>query len=331
MSEVDDEARRALISKRMAEYRDNWNWIDPCNADRFVRRDLKVEKDATTDAILKNIARLTDQIFDHVSVFENFSEASSRGAMPSSSAAFDATETRAALQQAEQILWDAYRNLEAFKDPFVTRQLDDLGVGPGSKGLKLNIGSANNLLKDWLNVDAGGGDLRVNINWGLPLPDDSVDFVYCAHMLEHLRYSDQAPVFLREVLRVLSKGGTARIVVPDARKLLVAYSTGDRDFFRARQAFYPMYKAFIDDGLFTLDYILMFCGAAPQMLSYSHKFGYDARLLCDLLRKAGFSDVKESQFQGSEHSALRVDDVGYNAQARDMTNHHYSLFIEATK
>lgn len=331
MSDVRNDARRALIQKRIGEYRDNWNWIDPCNEERFIRRELKVDKDATTDAILKNIARLTDQIFDHVSVLEQFSEASSRGAVPDPELAFDAPETRAALQQAEQVLWDTYRDLRTFRQPFLKRQLDALGVDSSTRGIKVNIGSANNVLDGWINIDAGGGDLRVNINWGLPLPDGCADFVYCAHLLEHLRYSDQAPVFVREILRILRNGGIARIVVPDVRKLLVAYSNGDRDFFRARQAFYPMYKAFLDDGLFTLDYILMFCGAAPQILSYSHKFGYDEKLLCDLLRKAGFSVVKECRFQGSDHAALRVDNIGYNAQARDLTNHHYSLFVDATK
>ena len=63
----------------------------------------------------------------------------------------------------------------------------------------------------------------------IPLPDGSVEVVYCSHMLEHL---DRGEVksFLREVGRVLSRDGILRIAVPDLRALVDQYlRDGDAD------------------------------------------------------------------------------------------------------
>lgn len=53
---------------------------------------------------------------------------------------------------------------------------------------------------------------------GIPFPDRSVDVVYHCHMFEHLDRS-VAPIFQREVLRVLKPGGIQRIVVPDLERV----------------------------------------------------------------------------------------------------------------
>ena len=45
----------------------------------------------------------------------------------------------------------------------------------------------------------------------IPLPDDSFDFVYCSHVLEHVQDDRQA---LAELQRVLRPGGQALILVP---------------------------------------------------------------------------------------------------------------------
>src|SRR5437016_111959 len=62
-------------------------WIDPCCDERFTRKELETrqggsgENDVSSEKLLENIVRLTDDIFDHLSVFEQFSETTSRGAI----------------------------------------------------------------------------------------------------------------------------------------------------------------------------------------------------------------------------------------------------------
>lgn len=48
----------------------------------------------------------------------------------------------------------------------------------------------------------------------LPWKDNSVDYIYCSHTLEHFM-KDNGRYLLSEIYRVLKRGGLARIIVPD--------------------------------------------------------------------------------------------------------------------
>lgn len=308
-----------------------WNMFEPGDAARFERNEPVPVAGASNEILLQNIVRLTDGIFDHLSVFEQFAETTSRGAQAEPAKKLDMTDAREQLIRAERELWEAYSTLKHARESFVERQTRALGIDAGTRGLKIHFGSSRHLVQDWLNIDAGGGDLMLNVNWGLPLPDGCADFAYSAHLLEHLRHHDQAAVFVREIHRVLADRGVVRLVVPDVKRLLAAYAGDDHDYFQARQAFYPLKDGFLSHGVARLDYVLLFCGANQQVLSYNHKFGYDAQTLRRLLLDAGFKNVVESDFQASEHPQLLVDDFSYNAKACDHLGRHYSLFMEATK
>ena len=306
-------------------------WLDPKDVTRFSRKEPVIQAGASNEDVLQNIMRLTDEIFDHLSVFEQFPETTARGAVSQARNRWEASGERAGLLRAERELWTVYAALRDRRERFVGEQLQTLGIEGHSHGLKLHIGSAGYLIEGWINIDAGGADLALNINWGLPFPDNSVAFAYSAHVLEHLRYSDQAPVFVREVLRVLAPGGTVRFVVPDLRKLFTAYAEGDREFFSDRHKFYPLNDGFMNGDVANLDYVLLYGGAGPQNLNYNHKFGYDAHTLCKLLIAAGFASAIESEFQQSMHPELRIDDFSFDARAESHGGRHYSLFVEARK
>jgi predicted SAM-dependent methyltransferase len=48
----------------------------------------------------------------------------------------------------------------------------------------------------------------------LPLPDTSLEGIFTKHCLEHISYGECATV-LRGLGRLLNKGGTLRVIVPD--------------------------------------------------------------------------------------------------------------------
>lgn len=306
-------------------------WIKPRAPERFRRPVPALLEDGSTDALLENIVRLTDQIFNDVAVFEQFPETSSRGAKANPARSLSFSDVRARLLNAQEELWQCHESLRERRDSYVEQQLAALGLTGEEQELKLHIGAGSHILQGWLNMDAGGSDLSLNINWGLPLADGSARFVYCAHVLEHLRFVDQAPPFLADIYRVLAVGGVVRLVVPDLKKLLKAYVARDREFFARRHEYYPLDDGFMDGGIANLNYILLFSGAAAQVLNFNHKFGYDERTLCDLLEDVGFRRIRECRFQASEHEDLRVDDAGENAHANNSNNVSYSLFMEATK
>ncbi len=53
-------------------------------------------------------------------------------------------------------------------------------------------------------------DIKMDIT-DIQFPDNSFDFIYCSHVLEHVPDDRQA---MREIHRVLSEGGTAVLLVP---------------------------------------------------------------------------------------------------------------------
>ncbi len=79
---------------------------------------------------------------------------------------------------------------------------------------KLNLGCGNKILKGWVNLDKfplEGVDVVYDIE-DLPLPFDSEQFdeILCEDILEHVEYID----VLREIYRILKKGGKLHIRVP---------------------------------------------------------------------------------------------------------------------
>lgn len=55
-----------------------------------------------------------------------------------------------------------------------------------------------------------GTDIRADIT-SIPLPDESVDFFICSHVLEHVENDDQA---VRELYRITRKGGSGILMAP---------------------------------------------------------------------------------------------------------------------
>ena len=115
-----------------------------------------------------------------------------------------------------------------------------------------------------------------------PVPDGSVDAVWSSHNLEHLD-PHEAPVALREFLRVLKPGGTLLLTVPDLQAVakLVAED-------RLDEALYECWHGPIRP----LDVIY---GYGPALAAgnrfMAHRSGYTPNLLGRLLQEAGFEPV----------------------------------------
>lgn len=103
----------------------------------------------------------------------------------------------------------------------------------------LNFGCGYRYHPEWTNIDMAktGSDVIVaNLLKGIPYPDNTFDFVYSSHNLEHYPKS-KAQNVINDCYRVLKKDGIIRIVVPDleqkARLYLYAIekaSSGDKNW-----------------------------------------------------------------------------------------------------
>lgn len=136
-----------------------------------------------------------------------------------------------------------------------------------------------------------------NLEYGLPFPDGSVDYIYSSHSLEHL-YRDDAIKVLGEAFRVLKDSGRIRICLPDLEYAISLYQNGNK---RLALGFF-------------------FTTSRTEYFS-CHKYMYDFDLIRSILEELGFSDVKRFLYkQGIVPDADKLDN------RPDET-----LFVEAVK
>jgi hypothetical protein len=221
------------------------------------------------------------------------------------------------------------RDLAMLREAFLGEQMTRLGIAPSRvRGLKLHLGSGGHDLDGWLNVDVHPAPLALNLDWGLPLADGSVSFVFLSHLFEHLFYPQQAMALLAELHRVLAPGGVVRIIVPDIEQAIAAYVDDDRRFFEDRRQTWQGWP----EGGTRLEDFLAYAGAGPEpgLLFESHKFGYDFQTLSRALERSGFVGARRCGYQGSPHPELRHDDASEVAGAT-YGDRHFSLFVEAEK
>jgi predicted SAM-dependent methyltransferase len=85
----------------------------------------------------------------------------------------------------------------------------------------------------WVNSDiqpGDGVDMVADIRGGLPVADDSFDYIVSIHVLPEIPYGDLDRT-LRELRRVLKPGGVIRFGLPDLEKAIRAYNERDVDYF----------------------------------------------------------------------------------------------------
>jgi predicted SAM-dependent methyltransferase len=177
--------------------------------------------------------------------------------------------------------------------------------------IRLNFGCGETRYEGWCGVDqffAPHIDLTIDLRRPLPFPNDSVDWCYSEHFLEHL-YPDEGQRHLNEVHRVLKRGGRYRVVVPDVLKFARHYLAGNSDFFR--RAF-----PWAQRPMQALYCVANWEGQHRNILDYE-ELKYMGQI-------AGFGAINESHANESEVQDLRIDKV-------DLQRIEESLYVEFIK
>jgi predicted SAM-dependent methyltransferase len=190
--------------------------------------------------------------------------------------------------------------------------------------LRINLGSGKQAHPGWTGYDRSltpligrllgrdvhgwARDTRVrDLTRGLPHADGSVDAVYSSHTLEHLTRDDAAFV-VSECYRVLRRGGTLRLVVPDLEVLVRAYIAKDREKLPGNG---PIGDALMDGLLQRPRRHKPLRRLASRLLRSDdggHRWMYDQDSLAHLVRQAGFRDVERVAFgQGRDADTAELD------------------------
>ena len=176
--------------------------------------------------------------------------------------------------------------------------------------VRLHWGCGSRILDGWVNIDgfpAPGIDFTMDLRGRLPFRDNSVQFIFTEHVLEHISHAAGRKV-LAEFYRVLQPGGVARIIVPDLKSFCESYLNSDQEFFEKVGVAGPNTA----DGMNSLFY------------GHFHRYIYDFDALRASLEKGGFEHVEHSSHLGSSHPELLLDT---DSVERELA----SLYVEARK
>ena len=160
------------------------------------------------------------------------------------------------------------------------------------KTLRLNIGCGKIRYPGWVNIDCEpDADLVIDIRKALPFDSNSVDFIYCEHLLEHFTYEEGEKVLI-EFQKCLKRRSIIRIAMPDLNYIIQKYNT---DWKSQEWLSWSDYATIKTKG--------QMINAAFR--SWEHKYLYNEEDLRNQLIKAGFSEIASCKWNESSHSDLR--------------------------
>tara|TARA_B100001123_G_scaffold74689_3_gene84228 strand:+ start:36531 stop:37073 length:543 start_codon:yes stop_codon:yes gene_type:complete len=179
--------------------------------------------------------------------------------------------------------------------------------------IKINMGCGwRNFGNDWTHIDAGNYD-HLNYKSIINLSqfqDNSVGLIYSSHVIEYFDRTEVIPL-LQEWKRILNKGGTLRIAVPNFEAIATLYSKGK----------------------IPLDRVLGPLYGRMQMSDCTiyHKTVYDFVSLKELLVELGFSKVKKYNWRKTDHAIFDDYSQAYLPHMDKENGTLISLNVECVK
>ena len=130
-----------------------------------------------------------------------------------------------------------------------------------------------------------------NIVDGLPIPDESIEFLYCSHVLEHLSLAELRYA-LSNCYKHLQPGGIFRLVVPDLEFMVKAYIQSN-----TAEAAHELMKTTLLGKEQRQRDLLSF--VKDWLAGNNHLWMYDYNSLSTELNKVGFHNIRRANFGDS--------------------------------
>lgn len=189
------------------------------------------------------------------------------------------------------------RDFNFLRYPIAKRKVQQI-LGSIDGPVKLNVGCGTDYKDGWINIDNNSDENieKLDLNWDLrfPLPfgDNSVDFIFNEHFIEHLTV-EEGQSAIKDLMRVLRPGGVMRIATPDLQGSIYYYNNveiEDDPTIKEFQLFHIKTKAERINISFR---------------SWGHKWLYDWDELERRLEEAGCTKIKRCKLHKSKHSELK--------------------------
>jgi predicted SAM-dependent methyltransferase len=216
----------------------------------------------------------------------------------------------------------SYTKVQSVVSVFRRNQRWQMASPSVNKKHYINVGCGPNTHTEFINLEYNwqpGIDLCWDLTKGLPFQDRSMSGIFSEHCLEHFSLPT-ARLVVDDLFRILSPGGTIRIVVPDAGMYLDTYqrqSRGDgRVAFPFQKELYAKTK--LESPMVSVNEIFYTDRDSPA----GHQCMFDYSLLSEILHLAGFSDVKRCCFGEGRDPMLLIDTPSRRIE---------SIYVEAAR
>lgn len=192
---------------------------------------------------------------------------------------------------------------------------------------RLHLGAGNSTSAGWLGTDLiplSPDIIRMDVTAPFPIEDQSFDYIYSEHLIEHLTWQENLFV-LKECYRILKQGGKIRIATPDLDVLLRLYhndvSAAGNDYIRW------ITDTFIENGrIYRPAFVIN-----NAFRNWGHQFLFDKELLEMALNQAGFVNIISCRYNESSDENLRgIELHGRNAGNERMVEFE-TLILEADR
>lgn len=204
-----------------------------------------------------------------------------------------------------------------------------LHIGPGSGWKKPN--------EQWITLDIDNTRADVIIDFNdldkLPFENESVSSIYGSHVFEHISIY-QIPIWFEEFYRIMMSGSYFRFVLPDARKSIENYLSGNMEFNLFKR------RALKAKNLYNLDYTIFECmkedflsrsGQSELLSNHSlaHQNAWDFETITRQLCRAGFAENNIQRLNFRETNCRDFEFEGtYPSEANEYDR---SLYVEVIK
>jgi len=159
---------------------------------------------------------------------------------------------------------------------------------------RVQLGCGPKYLDGFINIDGNFQrrvDYLMDIRAGLPFDDDSIEFIYSCHTLEHLFITDALTV-LGECRRVLRPDGVLRLTLPD-------FLHAQRILDRKETSTFP--RSFASPEGQAINFL--FCDG-------QHKFAYTPEVIREIALNIGFRRVENATVGVVDHVGSMDEPAG---------------------
>lgn len=163
---------------------------------------------------------------------------------------------------------------------------------------KLQIGGGKHYLPSFINIDINKpADIIFDVRNGIPLPSNSVNFIFCEHFLEHIDYPVSVKKFINEAYRVLEVGGILVIGVPDSSFVIGAYYNNNRKVLNKIKSLWYKNRKIFKDINSSIDLVNLVIKDEDADVKYNpHYWGFDKNNLSAIMVSLGFKEIRNWKF-----------------------------------